>query len=60
MPGIICEMRIPNSTRLIQRNLNCASAYAAGVEMARLSTTLPSAITRLVPSACPCSESAVA
>src|SRR3712207_3329751 len=48
MPGIICEMRIASSAALIQRKRNWARAYAAGAAIARLKTTAPSEITRLV------------
>src|SRR6478735_2816633 len=48
MPGIIWEMRIASRAQLIQRKRNWASAYAAGVAISSVNTTVPTAIVRLV------------
>ena len=48
MPGIICEMRIASSATLIQRNRNCDERIRARRGDARLSTTVPSEMIRLV------------
>jgi hypothetical protein len=58
MPGIICEIRIASRPTDTQRDRNCESAYAHGVATARLSTTVPAAMIKLVTRLPPCSLSA--